>query len=236
MGIHARPYGAEDNDEENMAYSDFTFDRLQNDLQLVIDESDLYSSIPPIAISHILKEILRENVPLGLANNTEKARSELLISPILVELRKTLNHKISLFSGIEFNIDPAKGLNGVCDFLISASPTQIMLTAPIIQVVEAKNENIKSGIPQCVAEMCAAQVFNAQKKLSFPILYGVVTIGSSWKFMQLQENTITIDTMEYFIDNAGKILGILRFMVEQALAALPVAPPGTTGEKTGLPS
>jgi hypothetical protein len=167
----------------------------------------------------MIGEILRENIPLGLAINTEKARSELLISPILVELRKTLGHKISLFSGIEFNIDPSRGLNGVCDFLISASPTQIMLTAPIIQIVEAKNENIKSGIPQCIAEMRAAQIFNEQKHTPFPTIYGVVTIGSSWKFMQLRENSITIDIMEYFIDNVEKILGILRFMVEQAITA-----------------
>ena len=200
-----------------MAYSDFTFEKLENDLQLIIDEADLYSSVKLVEVSNVLEEVLKENIPLGLAINTEKAKSELIISPILVELRKILKHKISLFSGIEFNIDRNKGLNGICDFMISGSPTQILLTAPIIQIVEAKNENIKSGIPQCAAAMCAAQLFNKQKKISFPVLYGVVTIGSSWKFMQLEGNKVTIDLMEYFIDNVGKILGILRYMVEQIL-------------------
>jgi len=101
--------------------------------------------------------------------------------------------------------------------MISGSPTQILLTAPVIHIVEAKNENIKSGIPQCVAEMCAAQIFNKQKKILLPIVYGVVTIGSSWKFIQLEANKVTIDSMEYFIDNTGKILGILRYMVDQIL-------------------
>ncbi len=202
-----------------MAYSDFTFEKLQTDLQVIINEANLYSSVKPIDISQLLEEVLNENVPLGLTINTEKARSELIISPILVELRKILEHKISLFSGIEFNVDPRKGLNGVCDFMISASPTQILLTVPIIQIVEAKNENIKSGIPQCVAEMCAAQIFNERKNIRLPMIYGIVTIGSSWKFMQLEGNKVTIDSMEYFIDNTEKILGILRYMVDQTLTS-----------------
>ncbi len=198
-----------------MAYSDFTFEKLESVLQLTIDEADLYSSVKSIEVSNLLEEVLKENIPLGLTINTEKARSELIISPILVELRKILKHKISLFSGTEFNIDPKKGLNGVCDFMISGSPIQILLNAPVIHIVEAKNENIKSGIPQCIAEMCAAQIFNKQKKILLPVVYGVVTIGSSWKFMQLEETKVTIDSMEYFIDNAEKILGILRYMVDQ---------------------
>lgn len=198
-----------------MAYSDFTFDKLENDLQLTLSEIDLFSHVKSLQVGALLEEILKENVPLGLTINTEKARSELIISPLLVELRKILAHKVSLFSGIEFNIDSKKGLNGVCDFVISGSPTQILLTTPIIQIVEAKNENIKSGIPQCIAEMCAAQIFNQQKKIFLPIIYGVVTTGSSWKFMQLEGHKVTIDSMEYFIDNAGKILGILNDMVNK---------------------
>lgn len=200
-----------------MAYSDFTFEKLEKDLHLSIVEMDLFSSLTPCNISDFLEETLKENVPLGLSINTEKARSELMISPMLVELRKCLQHQISLFSGLEFNVVPKRGLNGICDFVISSSPTQIILTAPIIQIVEAKNENIKSGIPQCVAEMCAAQIFNQQKNLHLPKIYGVVTTGSSWKFMQLERNIVTIDSMEYFIDNAGKILGILQTMVKLAL-------------------
>lgn len=82
--------------------------------------------------------ILAEYVPLARAINTEKARSELMIANILVEARKRLNHQISLFSGIEFNVDKASDLNGFCDFMISASPEQLMLNAPVITIVEAK--------------------------------------------------------------------------------------------------
>lgn len=200
-----------------MAYSDFTFDKIETELQLSISETNLYGDIAPISISPLLQEILQENVPLSLSINTEKARSEMIISPILIELRKMLEHRISLFSGTEFNIEPQRGLNGVCDFIISGSSTQILLTAPVIQIVEAKNENIKNGIPQYIAEMYAAQLFNQNKQQNLPDIYGVVTTGSSWKFMQLREQQVTIDCIEYFIDNAGKILGVLQFMVNQVL-------------------
>jgi hypothetical protein len=198
-----------------MAYAEFTFQKLEMDLKLLIEEADLFSDIPPLEISNIFADILKENVPLALSINTEKARSELIIAPVLVELRKSFKHQISLFSGVELNVDAQRGLNGVCDFLISASSKQILLTAPIISIVEAKNENIKSGIPQCAAEMYASHLFNKAKNIEKPYIYGVVTTGGSWKFMQLQENRLVVDSMEYFIDNIGKIMGILTYMVNQ---------------------
>ena len=199
-----------------MAYSEFTFPKLEKDLLLTIEEADLFSVVEPVTIGGTLSEILKENVPLALSISTEKARSELIIAPVLVELRKTLKHSISLFSGVEFNVDPRKGLNGVCDFIISASSKQILLAAPIINVVEAKNENIKSGIPQCAAEMYAAQFFNRAKEIEVIYIYGVITTGSSWKFMQLKDDQITVDSQEYFIADAGKIMGILIYMVNQS--------------------
>jgi hypothetical protein len=198
-----------------MPYSEFTFQKLENDLQLVIEEADIFSAADPVEISGTFSELLKENVPLAMAVNTEKARSEFIIAPVLIELRKMLDHQISLFSGVELNVEPKKGLNGICDFIISASSRQLLLTAPIINVVEAKNENIKSGIPQCAAEMYAAQLFNTAKGMAAPYIYGVVTTGSSWKFMRLRGATVEIDVLEYFIDNINKIMGILLQMARQ---------------------
>lgn len=202
-----------------MPYREFTFQKLEADLQLTLEEADLYSVVKPVEISAVFSEVLDENVPLALSIHTEKARSELIIAPVLVELRKAVHHQVSLFSGIELNVDPQKGLNGVCDFIISASSRQILISAPLIQIVEAKNENIKSGIPQCIAEMYAAQLFNRDKERDIPIIYGVVTTGSSWKFLQLEGQVVTIDSLEYFIDNIQKIMAILLAMIQPNLKA-----------------
>ncbi len=121
-----------------MAYSDFDLRKVKQNLGVnLIERENLFSSIQDFSISTYLQETLAENIPLARAINTEKARSELIIANILVELRKILEHKISLFSGIEFNVDKEKGLNGFCDFIISASTEQLMLSSPIVAVDES---------------------------------------------------------------------------------------------------
>jgi len=205
-----------------MSYSDFTLQTVVKELQLVLNErTNLFVQVPEGTISDHLATTLKENVPLALAINTEKARSELIIAVLLVELRKMLNYRISLFSGVEFNVDPQRGLNGVCDFIITRSSEQFFIRAPAIVIVEAKNENIKGGLGQCIAAMLAARLFNVQEGQPIARLYGAVTTGSVWKFLQLVDSTLSIDLEEYYINNAGKILGILMHMAEGTYAALP---------------
>jgi len=126
-----------------------------------------------------------------------------------------------LFSGVEFNVDPPRGLNGVCDFIITRSSEQFFIRVPAIVIVEAKNENITGGLGQCIATMLAARVFNAQEDQSISPVYGVVTSGSIWKFLQLLGHTVYIDLEDYYINNAGKILGILMHMAEGTYVTLP---------------
>ncbi|WP_363269116.1 hypothetical protein [Okeania sp. SIO2B3] len=63
----------------------------------------------------------------------------MIITPLLLEIRRQANYSVSLFSGIEFNIDFDRSLNGYCDFLISRSPEQLIINAPVAIIVEAKN-------------------------------------------------------------------------------------------------
>jgi len=197
-----------------MAYSDFTLTAVQKQFHLTLQEiRDLYATVPEVTVSDFLQVTLDENVPLALAIHTEKARSELIITPLLVELRKLLNRQISLFSGVDFTVDPEHGLNGVCDFIITRSPHQLFVSAPILMLVEAKNENMKAGLAQCMAEMVAAQRFNASEGSTSTRVAGVVTTGSNWKFLQLEEAQVTVDQRKYYIDQVGKILAVLRHLV-----------------------
>lgn len=201
-----------------MSYSDFDLKKVKQELGVnFVERQGAFSELSRVEISPALAEILAEAVPLARAINTEKARSEFIIANILLELRKILNHKISLFSGIEFNVDKEKGLNGYCDFIISASPEQLILNSPILAVVEAKNENLIGGLGQCIAEMVAAMMFNAAENNSaIKKLYGVVTSGTVWKFLQLEGREVVIDLDEYPIDYPDKILGILLAMLRQS--------------------
>jgi hypothetical protein len=202
-----------------MAYNRFTIDELKTQFAIQIDETnDFFVEVAPVASSELLLATLRENVPLALANSTEKARSEMIIAPILIEVRRQLQRSVSLFSGIEFNVDPERGLVGVCDYLFSLSAEQLTLEAPVVAVVEAKNENIKQGIGQCIAEMLGATLFNARRNNPITIVYGVVTTGNNWKFLRLVDNMVYIDVTEYYIKEIDKIVGILLFMLRHPQA------------------
>jgi hypothetical protein len=194
-----------------MAYSDFTtLSNLTKQFSLILrEETDLFAMVLEQPASEFLTTTLQDNVPLALAIDTEKARSEMIVAPILIELKKQFKGQISLFSGIAFNVDIEQGLNGICDFLISQSAEQFFVVAPVITIVEAKNDNIKSGLGQCIAEMVAAQLFNEREGNSIATVYGAVTTGSHWKFLKLIDKTVFVDLNEYYLKEIKKILGIL---------------------------
>ncbi len=156
-----------------MAYSSFTLDPVQEAFHLeVIDTASIFAGIKPIVPSDFFTTLLERHVPLAIAIGTEKAKSELIVAGVLAELREQLDRRISFFSGIDFNVDADASLVGVCDFLVSLSPRQSSLKAPVIVLVEAKRDNLTGGVGQCVAEMVAAQRFNANAGNDIPCIYG----------------------------------------------------------------
>ncbi|HEY9739436.1 MAG TPA: hypothetical protein V6C90_03000 [Coleofasciculaceae cyanobacterium] len=191
-----------------MPYSQFSLSEVQELFNLSITEGvGLFAGLPSTPISDYLQETLNYNISLALAINSEKARSELIIAPVLVELKKLTGY--GLFSGVEFNVDQSQGLAGYVDFLVSRDPEQLFVKAPVVTIVEAKKEDINNGLGQCVATLVAAQIFNERKGLIIPDLLGTVTTGSAWKFLKLSGKSLSIDLDEYTIKDAPKILGIL---------------------------
>ncbi len=199
-----------------MAYSNFTLQTVLQEFRLgKVDVQGLFSDIKPVEPSAFLTTLLERNMPLALTIDTEKAKSELIVAQVLVELREHFERRISLFSGIDFNVDDASGLVGVCDFLISLSPWQEFLDAPAIALVAAKNDNPRDGAGQCVAEMLAAQRFNAAAGNDIPCVYGATTTGVLWRFMKLAGQQLSVDMSVYSLERCDKVLGILASMVNQ---------------------
>lgn len=200
-----------------MAYSQFnSIAKVKEAFNLkTIEGVKFLPEMTPISPSLTLATILEENLPLAVATGSQKARSELIISPVLVEVRRLLNRKISLFSGEDFNVDESLGLNGRCDFLLSRSPELLSIEAPAILIVEAKQADLKPGLSQCVAEMVAAQKFNTRHQNSVTHIYGAVTNGIQWQFLELIESTVTIDFTIYPLPPVETILGFLVWMLNQ---------------------
>jgi hypothetical protein len=197
-----------------MPYSKFTLSRAVEDFELTVrEESNLFAAIDPVVPTPLLREILIENVPWAVAVGSEKARSEGIINPVLLEVKRQLDGQVGVFSGEEFNVDVAADLNGFCDFLVSRSSEQLYIKAPVVMLVEAKKEDLKPALGQCLAEMVAAQRFNANKGQAIETIYGVVTSGTVWRFLQLTEKVVSIDLTDYPLLPVDNVLGVLIWML-----------------------
>jgi hypothetical protein len=108
-----------------MVYSQFTLEKIKGELGYqVIEGFGTFGNLPLAVVSPFLTDLLHRFTPLALSIDTEKARSEYIVAPILFELKSQLHNQVSLFSGREFNVDAALGLTGYCDFLVSRSTEQ----------------------------------------------------------------------------------------------------------------
>ena len=76
-----------------MSYSNFTLESALAVFQLEKTESaGTFSEIEPVAASAYLTTGLAKKVPVAAAIGTEKARSELIVADILVELREKFKY------------------------------------------------------------------------------------------------------------------------------------------------
>ena len=204
-----------------MAYSDWTLETAVETFNLeIVEPVGLFSNLETIDPEEFFTVELAKKAQLADAMNTDKGRSELIVSPVIVQLRQHCDCLISIFSGNDFDVDAENGLDGICDFLISLSPTQLFIRAPVTILIDVppiagKDESIIIGLGPCVAKMVAAQRFNAKKGNEIPCIYGATTKGTKWMFLKLEEQKLSIDLMSYQIAQCDKILGILSSMVEQ---------------------
>lgn len=199
-----------------MSYSKFkTIAQAKAAFGLSVLEGDRFlPKTEPVQPSATLQDYLHESLPLVATSGSEKARSEGIIYPVLMEVRRALNREVSLFSGEDFNVDESVGLNGVCDFLLTRSPQILEISAPAVVIVEAKKTDLKLGLGQCIAEMVAAQKFNEDQGEPIPVIYGVVSNGNQWQYLQLENKTIQIDLSVYSLPPVEAILGDLVWMAQ----------------------
>ena len=198
-----------------MAYNNFTLDSVKHQFNLNLIDSPFCDGLPIAEPQPEFLTIIGQWMLLAQRARSEKAKSELLVSPILVEARRLVNETVQLFSGEEFNVDRDRGLNGFCDFVFSRSTAPFLIEAPVLMLVEAKRGELDAGLGQCVAEMVAAQIYNHAEEKEISIIYGSVTSGKLWQFLKLEGNDVTIDINEYSVMPIQKILGILEWILGQ---------------------
>ncbi len=198
-----------------MAYNNFTLESVKSQFGLKLINNHFCEFLPIAEPQVEFLTIFDESFVLAQVARSEKAKSELLVSPILVQARRLASQKVQLFSGEEFDVDREQGLNGFCDFLFSKSENPFTIDAPVLMLVEAKRGEIESGLGQCVAEMLAAQLYNQNQDQTIPIIYGCVTSGTLWQFLKLEGSSVTIDPTSYLVTPVQKILGILKSILSE---------------------
>ena len=193
-----------------MAYTDYTLQQLENDFGIRNQVVKLFNEVEPMEPGSWLSDILARGRELPL--RSEKAKSELIVMPILMELRNRNDKFFTIYSGESLPVD--EKLRGECDFILSKDTHSFDISIPIMQVVEAKKSDIDSGVPQCAAQMIGASKYNQKRGQDINVIYGCVTTGDDWLFMRLTD-TIEIDRDKYYIDNLPQILGNFQFILTQ---------------------
>jgi hypothetical protein len=201
-----------------MAYGDFTLEAIVEQQQLNLRSNViLFGDVDPIAPSHWLQETLSLSERWGIPAGSEKARSEFIVAPILLEIERRNRGKFVVFSGKSLDVDKDKGLNGECDFILSKGEETRILQAPIFSIVEAKRQDIEIGLGQCVAQLIGAHVFNQRKENQISTLYGCVTTADRWQFLSLNQQNLSIDSQIYsYPKELDLVLGILQFILDQS--------------------
>jgi hypothetical protein len=194
-----------------MAYGDFTLKTIQEKFGVKNRVERIFDKFEPLEPSDWLKKSLEMASKMPI--RTEKAKSEAIVMPILLELRERNQDYFTVYSGENLNADSANGLNGECDFILTKDTHTFDINIPIIQVVEAKKNDLEFGVPQCAAQMIGARVFNERYNTPLDYIYGCVTTGNDWLFLKLNKD-LTIDSRIYYISELGELLAVFQNIID----------------------
>lgn len=198
-----------------MAYSNFKLKEIERLIDLKEEVKPLFANVMPIKPSAWLQESLAKSS--HLTPKSEKARSELLIMPILLEILHRNDYKFTIFSGENLDADADRGLNGECDFILSKGEKSYTIQSPIFALVEAKQNIIENSLGQCVAQMVGASIFNKTEGKDIDTIYGCVSNGTEWQFLKLTQKSLIIDEKMYFFNELEQILGVLQTIILENL-------------------
>ena len=201
-----------------MAYSDFTALELKRRFGIRFRAEPLFPTLTEIQPSAWLQETLRLGQELGF--NSEKSRSERLVTPLLLELSNINHHRFAIYSGMNLDVDELNGLKGECDFIFSFSRIQDFVTAPVFCITEAKKQDLEHGTVQCAAQLLGARRLNEAEQNPIAVIYGCSTTGVEWRFLKLVQQEIIIDETRYTLADLPKVLGLLQGVIDSSSAKL----------------
>lgn len=191
-----------------MSYNDFSLESVSSVLGVTVEPADLFGVLAPVQVPAWLREMLDRGMRQVLLS--EKARSEFIVVPVLLACQELSGGAIAIYSGQRLDVEPDRGLVGECDFILAAAPPVPALRAPLVTIVEAKKNDVESGVWQCVAQMVGARIFNERSGRGPAQVFGCVTNGEVWQFLRLAGQVASIDRRRYYIDGVAGILAVFQ--------------------------
>lgn len=200
-----------------MAYSDFRVEELLEKFSLSLVEKDLFQVPDDIHPSPWLIETLAKGRKFALTASSEKAKSEFIIAPTLLEIESHYPEQIAIYSGKNLDAERVSGLFGECDFIIGKGAVSAIISTPIIAIAEAKRDNLENGLGQCAAQMYGATLYNRKHGENTEKVYGCVTTGDLWQFLKLENKLLTIDRNIIYLNELDRILSCFSSIVNEFL-------------------
>lgn len=193
------------------SYTFFDYFKLNADFEDIVGFWNFGFNVETLALPKSIREI--ENLSelnnrlndafSRVALESEMARRETLIAPVLLEVARIAEAKVK----IEFPLDVSRQLKGSLDYLLH--------TKSDFLVVEAKNEDLYRGFKQLAVELIALEKWLNDSELNY--LYGAVSTGNTWQFGKLDVKNkkivqdLNIYTIPRQLEELMKILiGILE--------------------------
>jgi hypothetical protein len=201
-----------------MAFAEFTFEDVENKLDLKMRDRQLFPEVVSRTPPDWLLDWWSLTSPTSFLN--EKSRGEMFVYPTLQAVREQSQNRVMVFSGERFDVDASLDLVGDWDFMISSGSDIQDTIAPLAPVVQAKRQEIEAGVPQCIAQMYATRLFYEREgRTDFPP-YGCVTNGEAWYFLKLEKRLTLLDSKRFYHADPGKLLGVWHRIISEALAVV----------------
>lgn len=124
-----------------------------------------HSSLPLDERARMLRERIEEYLPC-ISLNSETARREFLIAPVVTEVIHHTHAKVK----VEYPLDINEQLKGTLDYYIQSQHN--------VLIIEAKNADLQKGFTQLAVELIALSRVSGHDDP----LYGAVSIGNVWQF------------------------------------------------------
>ncbi len=197
-----------------MSFRNFKLEDISAKLHLNVSQERLFKKISPIIPSDLFIRWRRmtRDVPLHM----ERAVSETLIFPMLLDLKIQNENYFAIHSGENLDVDKKRDLSGRCDYIldrnINIPSATSVFHSPFLVLLDTKDVN--KSVPHCIAQMQALKIYNEKTGNPLSFIFGCVTDADQWQFIKIINDNVYIDSEKFYLVNISLIFGAFQQILD----------------------